>query len=121
MRAGTMESFVFYLALLITSIVIWIIILRFFRIKGMSIAFGLGYLTLVAFAMIKGWQPLDPLGFTKQASEVVSFSWPAILIEQQLKLKSGLAYVLIAAATLQYIILGWIVDLLMGSVFGRDR
>ncbi len=121
MRAGSPESFVYYVALLIGFIIAWVVLLRLLKLKSMALSFVLGYLSLVAFAMIKGWQPLDPHGLTKQASEVVTLSWPAVMLERVFKLKSHMAYIVIAAAALQYCIAGWIVDILLGSIFGKDR
>jgi hypothetical protein len=122
MAVGSPESFTFHVAFLIGAIIVWAVILRLFKMKSMALPMALGYLTLAAYGVIfEHWNPLAPLGFSRDASEIVALSWPATLLQVKLKLKSDMSYFILLAATAQYCAGGWIIDLLSGSIFGKDN
>jgi hypothetical protein len=116
MSTGTPESLFFYLAILGISIFTCAVLLRLFKVKSLALAFMLGYLGVVVFAVLKGWRPLDPGGFDKTASEAVALSWPASYLSHYFTHKFHL--IVIALACLQYCIAGWIVEMMAGSVLG---
>lgn len=116
MSIGSPESIFFYLAILCVSIFLWGMLLRLFKIKSLALVFALGYVTLSVYCVIKGWRPLEPDGFSKNASEAVTFSWPASMLTQYLKHK--FYYVILLASVLQYCIAGWVLEMMVGSIFG---
>jgi hypothetical protein len=118
MNIGSTEAFVFYFVILVIAVFIWSIILRLFRVKSMAIACALGYATLAAFAVVKGWNPLISHAFDRGMSEAVVFSWPAVLLAKYLKVRYY--FLVLCAGVLQYCALGWVIDMLAGSVLGEE-
>lgn len=119
MAVGSAESFMFHLVILGLGVIVWAILLRLLKIKSLALAFALAYLTLVGFAVFKGWRPLEPGAFMKSASEAVTLSWPATLLVKFVK--SKFYYVILLAGMLQYCIVGWVLDMIAGSIFGDEK
>jgi ABC-type branched-subunit amino acid transport system permease subunit len=115
MSVGSPESLFFYLAILCVAIFLWGILLRFFKIKSLALAFSLGYITIAVYSFLKGWRPLEAGGFAEHASEAVTLSWPAAMLVKYLK--HNLYYLILLLSVLQYCVAGWIVEMIAGSVF----
>jgi len=116
MTIGSPESFFFFAIITAISIFLWSLLLRLFKIRSLALAFALGYISMAAYAYVKGWRPLEPGGFDALSSEAVTLSWPAAMLTGYLKLK--LHYVVLIAAVLQYCVAGWVLEMIIGSIVG---
>lgn len=110
------EAFAIYVTALIASILFWIMVLRLFKIKSTAIALTLGYFTLVGYGIINGWNPILPGAYEKGASDIVTLSWPAVLLRKYLH---EFEYLMVVICAAQYGIIGWLFDLIIDSIFGR--
>ncbi|MCX7698306.1 MAG: hypothetical protein N2114_02430 [Candidatus Goldbacteria bacterium] len=108
------EPFAIYVTALIAAILFWIMFLRLFNIKSTAIAMTLGYFSLVGYGIINGWNPVIPGAFEPGASEIVTLSMPAVLLRKYLM---DLEYLTLVVCAAQYCIIGWLFDLIIGSIF----
>ena len=114
---GNNESLVGTLAFLIAAILVFWVLLRLIKIKSFAASFTLGYIALVVFTIIQGWNPLSVGAFHLNPPDLIAVSWPVALVEKYLP--SNLDILVLTAGILQYTALGWAVDLIADSVFGK--
>ncbi len=111
------DAFAIYVTALIAAILFWIMVLRLFKIKSTAIATTLGYFSLIGYGIINGWNPVLPGAFAPGASEIVTLSMPAALLRKYLM---DFEYLTLVVCAAQYCIIGWLFDLIIGSVFGSN-
>lgn len=119
MTAGSTESFVFYLVIFFISVFLWSVLFGLFKVRSLGLVFALGYVSIVLYAVFKGWRPLEIGAFAANASEAVTFTWPATLLLKYLK--HNMYFIVMVVALLQYCIAGWIVETMAGSLFGKAK
>ena len=110
------DAFAIYVTALIAGILFWMMFLRLFKIKSTAIAMTLGYFTLVGYGIINGWNPVIHGAFAEGASEIVTLSWPAVLLR---KYMMDFEYLMLVVCAAQYCIVGWLFDLIIDSIFRK--
>jgi len=100
------------------GIVVWLILYFFFKIKNFGFAFLAGYITLLIYTIVSGWNPADAAAFSQAKPELLRLSWPSILLKKFLP--AHLHYLILSIAALQYVLVGWFIDLFIESIFGKN-
>jgi len=111
------EAYIGNLAVMIAAILVFWALLRLVKVKSFAVSFALGYIVLVVYTIIQGWNPLSVGAFQINPPELIAITWPSSLLERFLP--SNLKILVLLAGTLQYCAAGWVIDLIADSIFSR--